>query len=464
MVRSVEPRARVDTHPREAPQVPGHWLWGNAPAMRAGGPDFIESLLRYGSVVRFRVALFRAYVVLAPDGVRHILQENYRNYDKQVADYRMLGRILGRGLLTNDGESWLRQRRLAQPAFHRQRLAALGTLMADTTSAMLDRWERLPADQPVDIAEEMMRLTLRIVGQALFSTDTEGDARIVGSAFSTVNRLLSAHFRQPFPPLDVPTRKHRALWAAVHELDAVVYRILAERRRDPGQHDDLLSMLMAARDAETGEGMNDRQLRDEVLTILLAGHETTANALSWLWYLLAVHPTAENHLHEELAKVLGGAAPTVAHLDHLPYTRQVIDETLRLYPPAWGFTRRAIDEDAVAGYRIPRHAMVLVSTYATHRDPTYWPDPSRFDPERFTPERVAQRPRFAYFPFGGGPRQCIGNAFALMEAQIVVAMIAQRFQPRLIPGWEARPQGLITLRPRGGMPMRLERGSVPTRT
>lgn len=461
MVQSLEQRTQTSERPREASRIPGHWFWGSARDLMREGPDFLASLRRHGGVVRFRSLVFPIYLVLAPEGVRHILQENYRNYDKQVADYRMLGRILGKGLLTNNGQSWLLQRRLIQPAFHRQRLATFGTLMANATQEMLDRWDRLPADQPIDVSEEMMRLTMRIVGLALFSTDTQGDAETIGHGFGTVNRLLAKQFRQPFPPLDVPTRQHRELWAAVRAMDAVVYRIIAERRRNPAQRDDLLAMLMEARDAETGEGMSDHQVRDEVLTLLLAGHETTANALTWLWSLLAKHPSVEAHLHEELATVLAGAAPTVEQLGDLPYTRRVIDETLCLYPPAWGFTRRALGEDVVAGYRIPRHAMVLVSTYATHRDPAFWPDPLRFDPERFTPERAAERPRFAYFPFGGGPRQCIGNAFALMEAQIAVAMIAQRFQPRLLPGWQVAPEGLITLRPRQGMPMRLERRVAP---
>lgn len=448
---------QAPAHAHEVPRLPGHWFWGSARDFQARGPDFLSSLHHYGGVVRYRQLFIPIYLVLAPEAVRHVLQENYRNYDKQVPDYRMLGRILGPGLLTNDGDSWLRQRRLIQPAFHRQRLAGLGTLMAGATQEMLDRWEGLPRDETLDISAEMMRLTLRVVGLALFSTDTGDDAATIGQAFSTINQQLASYFARPFPPMSVPTRRSRALWAAKRELDAVVARIIAERRRTPGDRGDLLSMLLDARDAETGEGMSDEQVRSEVMTLLLAGHETTANALTWLWYLLSAHPAVETRLHEELARVLGGAAPSVAQLADLPYARMVIDETLRLYPPAWGFTRRATGEDTVAGYRIPRHAYVLASTYATHHDSTYWPDPEQFDPERFTPERVAERPRYAYFPFGGGPRQCIGNSFALIEAQIVLAMVAQRFQPRLMPGHEVRKQGLITLRARGGMPMRLER-------
>jgi cytochrome P450 len=240
-------------------------------------------------------------------------------------------------------------------------------------------------------------------------------------------------------------------------LDNVVYAIINERRKQPVDLDtpDLLWMLLSARDEETGEGMSDQQLRDEVLILLLAGHETTATALTWTWYLLSQHPEVESRLHDELDTVLGGRRPSVEDLDKLPYTRMVIQEVLRLYPPAFGFTRHAVAEDEIGGYRIPANSMVFLTPYCTHRHPACWEEPEVFDPERFTPERSAGRPRFAYFPFGGGPRQCIGNAFALMEAQLVLASVAQRYCLRLVPGHPVEPQVQLTLRPRYGLPMTL---------
>lgn len=444
---------QAPAHAHEVPRLPGHWFWGSARDFQARGPDFLSSLHHYGGVVRYRQLFIPIYLVLAPEAVRHVLQENYRNYDKQVPDYRMLGRILGPGLLTNDGDSWLRQRRLIQPAFHRQRLAGLGTLMAGATQEMLDRWEGLPRDETLDISAEMMRLTLRVVGLALFSTDTGDDAATIGQAFSTINQQLASYFARPFPPMSVPTRRSRALWAAKRELDAVVARIIAERRRTPGDRGDLLSMLLDARDAETGEGMSDEQVRSEVMTLLLAGHETTANALTWLWYLLSAHPAVETRLHEELARVLGGAAPSVAQLADLPYARMVIDETLRLYPPAWIGPRRVTREFEFAGRTVPAGAYAAYSSWASHHLPDVFPEPEEFRPERFTPAARAALPKGAYVPFGGGSRTCIGMRFGQLEVKAIASAIIRRFRLELAPGFELRVRQMPTIGPRGGLPV-----------
>jgi cytochrome P450 len=413
---------------------------------------------RYGDVVRFRFLFWPAYVLYHSDQVKRVLQENYRNYNKNSPNMKAAREIFGNGLFTNDGEPWLRQRRLMQPAFHHKRLASFGQLMTEATIAMLERGSRsTPGDALLDIPQEMMRLTLRIAGLALFSHDLTNEVNRIGRTFTTLGPLISSYTTLPFPPLWVPTPRNRRLLAGINTLNTIVYSIIEERRKQPvdTQATDLLGMLLSARDEETGLGMGDQQLRDEVLTLLLAGHETTATALTWTWYLLSQHPEVERRLHVELEKVLAGRNPSVAELDALPYTRMVIQESMRLYPPAFGFTRFAIASDEMGGYPVPANSMIFLSAYCTHRHTAFWEEPEVFDPERFTSERSAGRPRFAYFPFGGGPRQCIGNSFAMMEAQLVLATIAQHYSLRLVPGHPVELQVLPTLRPRHGLPMTL---------
>jgi cytochrome P450 len=407
----------------------------------------------YGEVARYRVAHMKVYQVSSPAGVGRLLHDNHRNYSKDVVTFGTLRLFLGNGLFTSDGEFWRRQRRLAQPAFHRRRVATFGGLMTGATLAMLERWHTLMTPgRPLDVATEFMRLTMEVATRALFSTSVEGNIDKIGSAITTLLDEVTFRFTFPFyPPLKVPTPRNRRFLAARATLDEIVYRIIAERRRRPNEHDDLLAMLMEARDEETGEGMNDKQLRDEVVTLFLAGHETTANALTWVFYLLSTHVAIERRLHAEVDEALQGRIPTVSDLPELTYTRMVIDETLRLYPPAWVTNRRAIEPDVVCGYRIPADATVSISPYVTHRDPTLWENPEGFDPERFSPERSAGRPHYAYFPFGGGPRQCIGKGFALMEATLVLALLTQRYELHLVPGRRVEAEALATLRPRYGM-------------
>jgi cytochrome P450 len=417
--------------------------------------QFLTELTRtYGDIAFVRFLVWPVYVVNHPDFIKQVLQEHHRSYNKDNFDYRFLRPLLGEGLLTNDGASWLHQRRLIQPTFHRQRLVAFGSLMTEATLAMLERWERCAErGEVLDVAAEMMRLTLRIIGQALFSLDLSAAATTVGQALRSANDYLCA----PFPPLFVPTPRNRRLQAALRRLDALVYDLITARRQSQQDTPDLLSVLLAVRDEETGEGMSDRQIRDEVITLLLAGHETTAVALSWTWYLLAQHQECEQRLHAEVGAVLGGRLPTVEDLPNLPYCHMVLEEALRLYPPAWSFSRNALADDELGGYHISAGSTVLLCPYTTHRHPAFWEQPEVFDPLRFTPERVAARPHYAYFPFGGGPRLCIGSAFAMMEAQLILATVAQRY--RLCLGTDVRvePEPLITLRPRGGLPMTLAR-------
>jgi len=300
----------------------------------------------------------------------------------------------------------------------------------------------------------MTRLTLTIVAKALFSADLSDDAEVIGAALTEVNRQLGE-----FHLLDmlwmIPTLRKRRFRDAVRALDRVVDKIIDQRRRSTRRNQDLLSMLLDAVDEETSQAMTPRQVRDEVLTLLLAGHETTANALVWTWYLLSQNPDAADKLHQELAGVLGERAPSALDLPQLPYTRMVVEESMRLYPPAWAISRNAVGEDQIGGYRVPRKTNLIICSFVTHRHPALWDDPERFDPERFSPERSEGRPNFAYLPFGGGPRICIGKGFAMTEAQLILATVAQRYRLRLMPGHPVELHPLVTLRPRHGMRMTL---------
>ena len=439
---------------------PGNPVLGNLRALQRDPLGFmLDANRRYGDIVRYRIATLRAFLVIHPDYVKRVLQDNHTNYTKDVLDYRVLKWIVEEGVLLSDGPLWLRQRRLMQPAFHRQRIAAMGAMMARCASDLADVWDgQATRDSPLAIEDEMLSVALRVVGLALFTQELSGAVATVGRTFSSLSHDLIARFRSAmFLPPVLPTRRDRAFRANRQELDRVVNGIIAERRASGDDKPDLLGMLLAARDEETGDGMNDEQLRAEVKTLLLAGHETTANALTWTWYLLSQHPEAEAKLHAELDMVLAGRTPTIEDLPRLAYTRMVIDETLRLYPPAWIVARRATAADTFGPYALPAGANVVISTYVTHRHPQFWEEPARFDPERFSPERAEKRHRYAYFPFGGGPRQCIGNTFALMEAQLILATLAQRYRLRLVPGHPVEPQALITLRPKHGMAMRAER-------
>ncbi|QBD75535.1 cytochrome P450 [Ktedonosporobacter rubrisoli] len=444
---------------RLAPGTPLSSVFRNTNAMQHHTLEFLQALIRqYGDIVRIRFLPGTFYLINHPDGVKRILQENNRNYNKDAVDYRVLKEFLGRGLLTDDGPSWLEQRRLMQPIFHRQHLATFGKLMTEATLAMLQRWQDLAGQQqPVDIAAEMMRLTLRIAGKTLFSADLDVDARTIGQSFTKANQVITDYANAPFPPLFIPTPRNRRVLAAGTELVEVVTRLVKQRRQQSEEAGppDLLSLLLQARNEETGAAMDDELVRDNVMTLLIAGHETTANALSWTWYLLSQHPDAEQRLCEELDTALNGRVPSIEDLANLPYTRMVIEEALRLYPPAWAFSRHALEDDELCGYHIPAGSDLFLSPYTTQRHPDFWERPDEFDPLRFSPERSAGRPHYAYFPFGGGPRLCIGRDFALMESRLVLATVLQQYRLRLVPGAHIEMAPLLTLRPRDGLPMTL---------
>jgi cytochrome P450 len=433
-------------------------LLGVLPAVRRHPTAvFTNAARRFGDVVYFKIGPRRGFLITNPADVRHVLQDNARNYHKSPL-YDRIKLSLGNGLLTSEDEFWLRQRRIAQPAFNRQRIAALATVMAEAARDAAAHWETIAsAGRPVDVAEEMMRLTRTVVLRALLGADLGPFAATVDNAWTIINEHIGESFWSPGFTDWLPTPKHRRFHAARAVLRSAVDHVINQRRGSPSGSGDLLSMLVSARDEETGEGMTDEQLRVEVTTFLLAGQETTSLALTWTWYLLSQHGGAERQLAEELDVVLDGRPPEYADLGNLPYTRMVIDEAMRLYPPAWAFSRQALSDDELGGFRLPRGWLAFVVPYVLHRLPAFWQDPATFDPERFSPNRSADRPKFVYLPFGAGPRQCIGSHFALIEAQLVLATLAQRYRLRLVPGHKVDPWPLITLRPRFGMPMFIER-------
>jgi cytochrome P450 len=423
---------------------------------------FMDAARRFGDVAYLKIGPRRGYLLTDAADVRHVLQDNAANYRKSPL-YDKLRQSLGNGLLTSEGAFWLRQRRIAQPAFHRQRIAALAEIMAEAVRETAVAWDAIASTgQPVDIGDEMMRLTRTVVLRTLLGADLGPFTSRIDGAWKVMNEHIGDSFWSLGLTEGWPTRRNRRFQAARAVLRGAVEYAIRQRRDQPAAGHDLLSMLMDARDEDTGESMTDDQLRVEVTTFLLAGQETTSLALTWTFYLLSQHPTIRERLEAELAAALGGRPPGYEDLPNLPFTRQVIDESMRLYPPAWGFSRQALADDELGGYRLPRGWLAFLMPYVLHRLPAYWPDPDRFDPDRFTPARSAERPKFAYLPFGAGPRQCIGNQFALLEAHLSVATLAQAYRLHLVPGHPVEPWPLITLRPRFGMPMTIERRSAVT--
>jgi cytochrome P450 len=417
---------------------------------------FLDAARRYGEVVYFRIGPRQGFLITNPRDVRHVLQDNARNYHKSPL-YEKLKIFLGNGLLTSEDEFWLRQRRIAQPAFSRQRVAALAGTMAEAARETADRWQDLAAaGRPVDVEEEMMRLTRTVVLRTLLGGDLGPDGDAVDSAWTTINEYVGESFWSLGIAEKFLTAKRKRFEAARDVLRATVDHVISERRRHPSDRADLLSMMMTARDEETGETMTDEQLRVEVTTFLLAGQETTALALTWTWYLLSQHLDVRERVDREIDAALDGRPPEYGDLANLPYARMVIDEALRIYPPAWGFSRQALADDELGGFHLPRGWLVFIIPYVLHRQAAFWPDPDEFDPDRFLPERSADRQKFTYLPFGAGPRQCIGNHFALLEAHVILATLAQRFRPRLVAGQRVETWPLITLRPRFGLPMIIE--------
>ena len=414
----------------------------------------------YGDIFYYRAFSRHIYFLNHPDLVEHVLVSNYQSFIKAEA-LQFNRRIFGNGLLTNEGDSWLRQRRLIQPAFHRDKIGSYGNTMVAYTERMMTAWH----DGEVrDIHLDMMRLGLEIVAKALFNVEITAERDRIAVALNTLMELGSRG-RMLLPPILrlLPTADNQRYRRAARQLDDIVYGLIHQRRSNGQIGVDLLCGLLQAQD-EGGRGMPDEQVRDEVMTLLLAGHETTAISLSWTWYLLAQHPEVEKTLWSELRGVLNGRSPSMQDLPNLLYTERVVKEAMRLYPPAWAIVRKSVEDSEIGGYRVPAGATLMMSQWVMHRDPRYYDEPERFNPDRWLDERSKRAPKFAYFPFGGGPRTCIGASFAAMEAVLVLAAMAQRYQIRVAPDYPVEPMPTMTLRPRHGIKVVLTRrgeNSIP---
>jgi len=437
------------------PGPKGKFLLGSAPELAHDWPGFCGRCAReYGDIAFYRFLRVPICQLTHPDDIETVLVRQAPNFHKS-RDYAALQFILGRGLLTNEGQSWQKQRQLIQPAFRHENIATYAGIMAASAAEHLNRWRDR---QACNLHDEMAALTLDIVTKSLFGSRLSHDTHAIGTEVAAVmERFFSQAALSFLLPDGIPIPKSPRLLRSRRHLNQVIFSIIRERRRSPARATDLLQTLLTAVDDE-GAPMDDVQLRDEIMTLFLAGHETTANALTWTWYLLAQNPGIEGTLHEELDRVLGGRAPSFADLARLSYCEMVIKESMRLFPPAWGIGRRALRDFELHGYHIPKGTNIFILQWLTHRDARFFPDPLRFDPERWRsdPVRNGMLPRFSYFPFGGGPRVCIGAGFAMMEATLLLATIAQRYRFTLLPNPPVVPFFSVTLRPKHGVPVRIE--------
>jgi enediyne biosynthesis protein E7 len=407
----------------------------------------------FGDAVRFRMGPKTLYYFNHPDHAKHVLADNAGNYHKGMG-LTEARRVLGDGLLTSEGELWRHQRSTIQPGFRRERIAGLTETVVDEANTLVARLESCVGRGVVDVVAEMTRLTFGVLGRGLLGTDLArfGD---LSAAFEAVqDQAMFEMVTLRALPIWLPLRRHRQFRAALRRLEDVAFTLIAEGEHEDGtERDDLVSRLLAAYRDEPDRDLKRRRLRDELLTILLAGHETTASTLSWTWYLIDRHAEVARRMRQEALAVLGDGVPRYENLSGLRYTTMVIEEAMRLYPPVWGLTRRAVADDEIGGYHVPAGADVMICPYTLHRHPAFWPDPQRFDPERFDPAKATPAQRYAYIPFGAGPRVCVGSHLGMLEATLVAAMVARRFRLELLPGRDVRPEAMLSLRVRGGLQM-----------
>jgi cytochrome P450 len=410
---------------------------------------FMDEMASRGDVVTLREN--RTYLVTHPDGVRHVLQDNHLNYRKGARYVRAVEAIFGRGLATSEGELWRRQRRLVQPAFHRLHHAVYAEAIVETTRERLARWDRVAGSgEPLELRAELRDLTLTILLRTIFGRISRGETAELGEACLALHDELDlvAVFNPVRLPTWVPTPRRARIARARRTIDAFITSAIEERRgAAPGARPDVLSLLLSARDPDTGAPMPDALLRDEVVTMLFAGHDTVTQTLTWALFFVASHPEVEDRLVAEVLSALGPRDPGADDLERLPFLNGVVQETLRVASPIWGMMRVAIDADAILGWAIPAGAGVIVSPYVLHHSAALWPEPTRFDPDRFAPGRAEGRHRFAYLPFGAGPHLCVGNGFAMLEVPLVLALLLRRFRLRLVPGQTIRPLARISVQP-----------------
>ncbi|MCW5909075.1 MAG: cytochrome P450 [Chitinophagales bacterium] len=449
----------VATAKKVAPPEPKykHWLFGSGYAMRNNAHlEVVRLVEECGEIFTLTLPFTRIVVAAKPEYARHVLVENNKNYRKSLA-YDMLKILLGNGLLTSEGDFWRKQRRLIQPAFSKQKLAALTAMMVNRSQMEAERIVGLAkTGEYFDVTNDMTALTLDIISEAIFSSGIDGQEDFVAKQITLLNQMATEKLNAPIRlPQNLPTPFNMKEKRVVKSLDDVIYSIINKRRKEGVSKNDLLSMLLDVRDEDTGEAMDNQQLRDEVMTIFIAGNETTANAMSWILYLLSQNPEQEALMMKEIDEKLdAGVELTFENIMQFQYVRMVIDESLRLFPPAWMVGRRNYEDDEIGGYHIQKGTNVLMPIWYFHRSEKFWDEPLKFKPERFAPEKRNQIDRFVYFPFGGGPRLCIGNNFALLEMQIILISLYRKFRFELKPGFMVEPEPLITLRPKYGMVMK----------
>lgn len=439
-------------------QVPPQELLVNIKRIQQQMPMYLlEAGQKYGDLVLLGQGKFSAYFVNHPEAIQHVLQDNHKNYTKNTIQYNQLRKITGNGLLTNDGDTWLKHRRVLQPAFTRQRLMALIPLVNELMPPLVDRWKKAAdTGELINIDQEMMELALEIVSRSMFGMGIAGETKkLTGAVITALDHLID-RVRNPMQlPDPFPTRANLLNRSAMQTLDEACYRIIRSAEGAQLSDDNLLAMLLHAHQ-DPALDFGEAQTRDEVITILIAGHETVASALTWTWYLLSQNPAYFEKAAFEIQSVLGNRPPEEADYEKLILTGQIFDEALRLYPPAWVISRRSIDSDSVMGVEIPANALVIMSPYVVHRHSEFWEDPETFLPERFSPETEKKHPRYAYIPFGGGPRLCIGYQFALIEARIILAHLLSQFRVKLPADVQVQVDPLVTLRPRHGLWMQVE--------
>ncbi len=442
------------------PGPKGNVLLGSLLDFRKDPPNYLLDVAKqYGEIANFRLLNFQIYLLSSPEAIQEVLVTKRASFEKSKLDQDILGKFLGNGILLSESDFHKQQRKMVQPAFHVKRIQAYADTMVHFADKMLDKWE---GQTDLDIVEEMMDVSMRIVSKTLFDAEVD-DAESVGHAMEELQGIANAEYRTAFAmPEWVPIDRNRRMKRARNQLDATVMRFISQRKAE-GTPDkgDLLSMLLLSED-EDGYRMPDEQVRHEAVTLFAAGHETTSNALTWTWFLLAQHPDIEAKFHTELDTVLDGRLPTLEDMKQLPYTHQVLKEAMRLYPPAWILNgRTALEDVEIAGYTIPKDSRIFVSPYVIHRLPQFFENPDDFNPDRFAPEIEKSIEKYTYLPFGGGPRVCIGNHFAMMEAVLILATVGQRYRLQLVPNQTVEMEALVTLCPLNGIQMELIKREEP---
>jgi cytochrome P450 len=457
------PLARTQAIPADltqpAPLFHPRPIIGCLPELKRDPLAFLRDANKLGDIVRLPLMRYTALLLAHPHHIQDVMSRRFRNYNKQTRLFIRLQQVVGQGLLTSDGDLWHRQRRLAQPAFHSKHMTGFVETMCDCIQdALHDAEPFADSDEPMDMLDAMSHLTMRVVSRTLLSADITDETAIVAEALEfMVPYMMDTNNRLFSPDNWFPTARKRKFKRYLKDMDAVVMGFIQQRRNDTNPPPDLLSLLMAAQDEDDGQKMSDRQLRDEVMTMFLAGHETTAVAVSWAFYLISTHPVVGRRIQKELDDVLGCRAATFDDVSALTYTRQVLLETMRLYPPVFILGRRACEDDVIGGQAIRKGEVTMFSPWLTHRHRDFWPNPEAFDPDRFHPDLEKKHHPFAYLPFGGGPRRCIGQNFALMEGVLILAAFLQRFEVHLAPGYQPKLGIALTLRPVEGLPVHLIR-------